>query len=161
MSAAPVPPAIRRATEADLPALEALAEAFEAHLNAIDPANPTTVPPERRAAVLRFALGPWPCRAVLLAGAGDAPLGFLAFQEIVWMDDGAPALWVSDLYVAPDARGRGAGAALMAAAQAEARARGGARVVFTVWRENAPARAFYARLGAREVGDELLMSLGV
>ncbi len=150
---------IRRARDTDLPALEALAEAFEEHLDAIDPANASTVPAARRARVLRFALGPWPCRAVLLAG-GDSPMGFLAFQEIVWMDDGAAALWVSDLYVAQPARRRGIGRALLAAAQAEARTRGGARVVFTLWRRNVAAQAFYARLGAEEIADEALMTLG-
>lgn len=149
---------IRPATEADLPVLVAMMAAFEAYLNAIDPSDPTTISDAAREAVARFALGPAPCRQVLLAERGGAAVGFLAFQEIVWMDDGAPALWVSDLYVEPGTRGAGAGRALMEAAQAAVQVRGGRRVVFTVWDKNAAARAFYARLGAGLVKGEILLT---
>jgi ribosomal protein S18 acetylase RimI-like enzyme len=150
---------IRPATEADLPALAAMMAAFEAYLNTIDPGNPSAVGDAARAAVARFALGPAPCRGVFLAERDAKPVGFLAWQEIVWMDDGAPALWVSDLYVAPEARGIRVGEALMDAARAAVRERGGRRVVFTVWDGNAAARAFYAALGAEPVGGEILLSL--
>ena len=74
------------------------------------------------------------------------------------MDDGAPALWVSDLYVAEEGRGAGLGRTLMDAAQAAVRARGGRRVVFTVWDKNAAARAFYDRLGVGPVKGEILLN---
>jgi GNAT superfamily N-acetyltransferase len=150
---------IRPAIQADLPALVAMMAAFETHLNTIDPANPSAIGDAARAAVARFALGPAPCRGVFLAEREAKPVGFLAWQEIVWMDDGAPALWVSDLYVAPEARGVGVGEALMAAARAAVRDRGGRRVVFTVWDRNAAARAFYAALDAETVKGEILLSL--
>jgi GNAT superfamily N-acetyltransferase len=150
---------IRPATEADLPALVALMRDFESCLNAIDPADATDLGDAARARVARFALGPAPCRTVLLAEGPRGPEGFIALQEIVWMDDGAPALWVSDLYVEPSARGTGLGRDLIAAAQAEIAARGGRRLVFTVWDRNAAARAFYARIGAVPVKGEILLGL--
>jgi GNAT superfamily N-acetyltransferase len=152
--------AIRLAAEPDLPAILAMMQAFEAHLTAIDPADPNDTPSEKLAALARFAIGPLPCRGVLLAEAGGEAQGFLAFSEIVWMDDGAPALWMSDLFVAEGARGLGLGRALVEAARAETRARGGRRLVFTVWDCNAAARAFYARLGAVPVAGEITLSLG-
>lgn len=150
---------IRPATEADLPALVAMMAAFEAHLNTIDPVNPTAIGDAARKAVARFALGPAPCRGVFLVERDEVSVGFLAWQEIVWMDDGAPALWVSDLYVAPEARAAGTGRALMDAACSAVRERGGRRVVFTVWQRNAAARAFYTALGADVVREEILLSL--
>jgi GNAT superfamily N-acetyltransferase len=150
---------IRPATEADLPALVAMMRAFEAYLNAIDPADASDLGDATRERVARFALGPPPCRTVLLAEGPGGPEGFIALQEIVWMDDGAPALWVSDLYVEPSSRGAGLGRDLIVAAQAEVAARGGRRLVFTVWDRNAAARAFYARLGAVPVKGEILLGL--
>lgn len=152
--------AIRLAGDDDLPALIAMMRAFEAHLNAMAPDGGTQISEDRRAAMATWLIGPQPFRGVLLA-AGAAPLGYAAFSEMAWMDDGAPALWLSDLYIAPEARGQGVGRALMDALRSEARVHGAERVVFTVWRRNAPARAFYAALGAEVVGEEILMTLPV
>jgi GNAT superfamily N-acetyltransferase len=152
---------VRCATETDHAAILGLMERFEAHLTAIDPTDPTCTPPERLAALVRFALGPWPCRGVLMAECLDRPLGFLAFSEIVWMDDGAPALWMSDLYVEADMRCSGVGRALIDAASEQVRIRGGRRLVFTVWEKNGPARRFYEHLGASPVAGEITLSLTV
>jgi GNAT superfamily N-acetyltransferase len=39
-----------------------------------------------------------------------------------------------------------------------ARARGANQVLWTVWRKNAAAQAFYERLGARPYDEEVLMT---
>jgi GNAT superfamily N-acetyltransferase len=56
---------------------------------------------------------------------------------------------VEDLVVAEEERGRGIGRRLLDAIEAWARAEGAARLQLLADRENAPALAFYARLGWR------------
>lgn len=59
-----------------------------------------------------------------------------------------PGLYLEDLFVLPETRGRGLGLALLRAVCAEARTRGFARVEWSVLDWNTPAIAFYRRLGA-------------
>ncbi|MGB0212580.1 N-acetyltransferase family protein [Algiphilus sp.] len=59
-----------------------------------------------------------------------------------------PGLYLEDLFVLPDYRGRGIGLALLRAVCAQAAARGYGRVEWSVLDWNAPAIAFYRRLGA-------------
>lgn len=61
-----------------------------------------------------------------------------------------PLLYLEDLYVTPAARRSGVATAMMGAVAAEALRRGCARLVWTVLDWNAPAREFYAALGAKE-----------
>src|SRR5262249_47829905 len=59
-----------------------------------------------------------------------------------------PSLYLEDLFVLPDARGRGAGRALLAALAKIAVERGCGRMEWAVLDWNAPAIGFYERLGA-------------
>jgi len=150
-------PAIRRGAPDDAPALAALMRAFEDFLDAFDPALANNKPDaDLRAAADRLLTDP--AFTVLIVEAGGAPAGYLAFSPIMWMDDAAPALWISDLFVAERARGLGLGRALMAAAEREAAARGARRLVWTVWDRNRPAIDFYAAEGGAPVAGEILMS---
>jgi GNAT superfamily N-acetyltransferase len=141
--------------------LLALMQGFERHLNAIDPAEHAIRPDAALAGAAARMLGPEPVGCVLLAERGGAAVGYAAFAPVMWMDDRAPALMLSDLYVDAAARGAGVGRALMAALAGEARAVGARRVIWTVWRRNAPAFAFYRALGAEAVAGERLMSLAL
>ena len=67
---------------------------------------------------------------------------------------GQPGLYVEDLYVRPDYRGRGIGTALLAAVAAQAIERGCGRVEWSVLKWNTAAVGFYRSLGAL-VLDEL------
>jgi len=69
--------------------------------------------------------------------------------------DGAFELWA--VYVDPLMKRRGVGKALVAFCEAEARARGRDSVSLWVFRDNAPARAFYQALGYRPDGAEQLI----
>lgn len=60
-----------------------------------------------------------------------------------------PSLYLEDLFVLPEARGRGLGGAFMRRLAEEAVARGCGRFEWTVLDWNVRAQAFYARLGAR------------
>lgn len=59
-----------------------------------------------------------------------------------------PTLYVEDLFVVPEERGRGAGSALLRELARIAVRRGCARMEWTVLDWNAPSIAFYQRLGA-------------
>jgi RimJ/RimL family protein N-acetyltransferase len=60
--------------------------------------------------------------------------------------------WLHAVYVHPDARGAGAAAALIRGATEHVRKDGVFKVLLWVHTENAQARAFYEKLGFREVG---------
>jgi GNAT superfamily N-acetyltransferase len=61
----------------------------------------------------------------------------------------APGIFLEDLFVQPDERGRGAGKALLDAVVAMARERGCERVEWSVLDWNEPAIRFYEAYGAR------------
>lgn len=64
-----------------------------------------------------------------------------------------PSLFLEDLFVVPEARGRGAGSALFDAVVAEARARRCGRMEWTALAWNAPAISFYEARGARHLAE--------
>jgi GNAT superfamily N-acetyltransferase len=68
-------------------------------------------------------------------------------QLVVSTAEGARSALVEDLVVDAAERGRGVGASLLGAIEAWARARGATRLQLLADRENAPALAFYARMG--------------
>jgi len=67
-----------------------------------------------------------------------------------------PTLYLEDIFVHPDARGRGIATAVMRALAAEARRRGCGRFEWMVLDWNRPAIRLYRRLGAREKKEWLL-----
>jgi GNAT superfamily N-acetyltransferase len=66
---------------------------------------------------------------------------------------GRRGLYLEDLFVRPEARGRGVGRALLAALARVALERGCGRMDWSVLDWNAPAIAFYESLGARALSD--------
>jgi GNAT superfamily N-acetyltransferase len=70
-----------------------------------------------------------------------------------------PTLYLEDLFVVPEARGRGAGKALLAALARIAVRRGCGRMEWAVLDWNTPAIGFYERLGARLRKDWILTRL--
>jgi GNAT superfamily N-acetyltransferase len=92
--------------------------------------------------------GPQPrafCEVVELDGA---PVGFCLWFHTVSTFEGRAGLYVEDLFVRPQARGRGAGKALLRSLARRCLAEGLARLEWTVLDWNAPAIAFYDALGA-------------
>ena len=126
--------------------------------------------------MLREALfGASPVAEALIAerraeGAAAAkPIGFALFYSTFSTWTGRRGLWLEDLYVAPEARGRGAGAALLQALAAIAVDRGCARFEWAVLDWNRPAVEFYRAKGAlpldewtvqRVTGDALVKLAG-
>jgi GNAT superfamily N-acetyltransferase len=143
---------IRKATEADLPALTAMTRAFNDYLDTLGGDPPAADAAEVAAAAtdrLRtFAFGPSPICTVLIAEMDGETAGYLNYYIGVFMDDATSALHVADFYVAERYRLRGAGKALMLEARRIATDLGASRLLWTVWRRNEDAIRFYEKLGA-------------
>lgn len=101
----------------------------------------------RQRAGLRMMLDDAERRTVLVAERGGAVVGMVTAQLVVSTAEGAPSGLVEDMVVDVAERGRGVGAALLRAIEAWARARGATRLQLLADRGNAPALAFYARMG--------------
>jgi GNAT superfamily N-acetyltransferase len=100
-------------------------------------------------AALRESLfGPRPVAEALLAYAGVEPVGFAVFFRTFSTFLGSPSLYLEDLFVEPQCRGRGFGKRLLAHVAAAALARGCSRLEWAVLDWNEPAIRFYRSLGA-------------
>jgi GNAT superfamily N-acetyltransferase len=85
----------------------------------------------------------------LICRRGRAPVGFALYFYTYSTFLGRPSLYLEDLFVLPEERGRGAGKALLRALARIAVARGCGRMEWTVLDWNTPSIRFYKRLGAR------------
>lgn len=94
----------------------------------------------------REGFGPDPKFEAILAFLDGAPAGVALFHTrfSTWL--GRPGLYLEDLFVVEEARGRGVGRRLMARLARVAVERGWGRIDFHVLDWN-PARGFYEKLG--------------
>jgi GNAT superfamily N-acetyltransferase len=97
--------------------------------------------------------GKRPAAEVLLAYAGDAPVGFAVFFQTFSTFLGKPGLYLEDLFVVPEWRRKGIGGRLLARLAALAVERGCGRFEWAVLDWNEPALRFYKSLGARTMDD--------
>jgi GNAT superfamily N-acetyltransferase len=97
--------------------------------------------------------GEKPAAQVLLAFEGDAPVGFAIFFHnfSTWL--GRPGLYLEDLFVKPEYRGKGYGRALLVYLAKIARDRGCGRMEWAVLNWNDPAIQFYRKLGAKPMDE--------
>lgn len=104
---------------------------------------------------LREALfGPAPAAEVIIAWSDrDEPIGFALFFHNFSTFLARRGLYLEDLFVVPEWRGRGVGRRLLAHLARIAVERGCGRLEWAVLDWNEPAIGFYRRLGAR-VMDE-------
>ncbi len=103
--------------------------------------------PERQLQGLSRALADPDRAGVLVAARAGGVIGMVTAQLVVSTAEGGASAWIEDMVVAEPERGRGVGRRLLEAIEAWARARGASRLQLLADRENAPALAFYARLG--------------
>ena len=85
----------------------------------------------------------------LICRSAGKPVGLALYFFTYSSFLGKPVLWLEDLLVLPEERGRGAGKALLCALARIAVARGCGRMEWSVLDWNAPAIRFYRRIGAR------------
>ena len=95
----------------------------------------------------------------LLCFDGRQAVGFALYFFTYSTFLARPTLYLEDLFVVPDARGRGAGKAILAALARVAVHRGCGRMEWAVLDWNTPAIGFYKRLGARLRKDWILTRL--
>ena len=93
--------------------------------------------------------GPRPYAEVAFACVNGTPLGFALFFHNFSTFLGKPGIYLEDLFVRPEARGRGLGRRLLAWLARTALERGCARLDWAVLDWNAPSIGFYLGLGAQ------------
>lgn len=94
---------------------------------------------------------------VLIGCVDGVPAGFAVFFHNYSTFLARPGMYLEDLFVRPDHRGRGLGRALITAVARLAVERGCGRYEWTVLDWNTPAIEFYRGLGARMMGDWRIM----
>jgi GNAT superfamily N-acetyltransferase len=97
--------------------------------------------------------GPRPAAQVLIGSLDCQPVGFALYFQTFSTFLSRPGIWLEDLFVVPEARGRGVGRALLRHVAAEALARRCGRLEWSVLDWNAPAIGFYKQLGAAAMDD--------
>ena len=108
----------------------------------------------------RAGFGAMPSFRALIAETGDTLMGLALFSPVFSTMRGTAGLYVSDLWVAEEARGRGLGQGLLTAAAREAGTLWGAHFLRLVVYDNNPAaQRFYRRLGFSTDTGEILMTL--
>ena len=97
--------------------------------------------------------GPRPFAEVVLASSGSTPVGFALFFHNFSTFLGRPGLYLEDLFVLPEWRGRGVGRRLLTHLASIAVERGCGRMEWAVLDWNESAIGFYRRLGAQMLDD--------
>jgi GNAT superfamily N-acetyltransferase len=134
---------IRPATAADVPQILAFIRALAVYERA--PAGAVTA---TEAGLLRDGFGAEPFYECLLADCDGVPAGFALFffNYSTWR--GQPGIYLEDLFVLPELRGRGIGKALLERVAAAAVEKGCRRLQWEVLDWNTPAIDFYRAMGA-------------
>ncbi len=106
--------------------------------------------------ILRQALfGAQPAAEVVLGYVGTEPVGFAVYFPTFSTASGRTGLYLEDLYVEPQWRGRGFGRRLLAHVAMVAVDRGGAGLSWSVLDWNESAIRFYRSVGAEQIRDSL------
>jgi GNAT superfamily N-acetyltransferase len=138
---------IRSATERDVPVIREMIEALATYEKLRDAC---VVSDDR----LRETLfGPHPSAEVIIAHAGDKPAGFALFFHNYSTFLAQRGLYLEDLFVKPEYRGRGIGRALLERLAQIAVERDCGRFEWSVLDWNEPAIGFYKKLGAVPMED--------
>jgi len=135
--------------ETPTPARPEEAEAVTALLAAQLEEHAIPLAPGLLAEAVRVALADDRQALILVARQGGRPVG-VAYLSFGWiLERGGLAMFVEELYVVPELRGRGTGTALLRAALDVARSRGCRSVELEVEGSHARAANLYARAGFR------------
>src|SRR5215472_1599617 len=137
----------RRARVQDVPAILQLIRDLAIYERAPDEVTAT------EEQLIDVLFGERPVAEVLLAFEGESPVGFAVFfyNFSTWL--GRPGLYLEDLFVKPEKRGKGYGRALLIELAKIARDRGCGRMEWAVLNWNEPAIKFYRALGAKPMNE--------
>jgi GNAT superfamily N-acetyltransferase len=103
--------------------------------------------------LIEVLFGERPVAEVLPGFEGNSPVGFAVYfyNFSTWL--GRPGLYLEDLFVKPEKRGKGYGRALLVELAKIARDRGCGRMEWAVLDWNEPAINFYRALGAKPMHE--------
>lgn len=90
----------------------------------------------------------------LIAVDQEQPIGYAIFFPYFASFRGQRGVYLEDIYINADQRGKGIGKAMLSAVACAAAGRGGERLDFLVLDWNVPAVKFYQKLGAVRDDDE-------
>ena len=138
---------IRPATISDVPAIanfiRKLAE-YEKLSHAVDVTDDL---------LRQHLFGAKPAAEVLMAELDGREIGYALFFQTYSTFVGRPGIWLEDLFVLPQYRGKGAGKALLTAVARIAAQRNCGRLEWSVLDWNSPAIEFYKSVGAFPLDD--------
>jgi GNAT superfamily N-acetyltransferase len=144
---------IRQATEADIPALLGLIR----ELSEYEKLSHLVVATEESYRQALF--GARPVAEALMAFYEGEPVGYAIYFPSFSTFLGRAGLYLEDIYVRPQTRGKGIGKKLFAAVARIARDRDCGRFEWCVLKWNTPAIEFYQALGAESLDGWLMMRL--
>jgi GNAT superfamily N-acetyltransferase len=133
---------IRRAVARDIPAILGLIRDLAAYEREADAVVATD------ADLRAFLFGSEPVAHCLIAELDGAVVGFALWYRTFSTWQGKPGIWLEDLFVQPEARGRGLGRQLLAELARIAVTNGWTRFEWWVLDWNTDAQAFYRSVGA-------------
>jgi GNAT superfamily N-acetyltransferase len=142
---------IRPATPDDLPEVLAFIRELAAYERLAEPVQAS------EADLAAALFGTRPHAEVVLACLAGAPVGFALFFHNFSTVTGKPGIYLEDLFVRPEARGRGAGRQLLSWLARTTLERGCARLDWAVLDWNAPSIGFYRSVGAVPLEEWTMM----
>jgi GNAT superfamily N-acetyltransferase len=150
------PSSIRRATPNDAPALIGLIIA----LAEFEKLAPPDAAAQRRLVEHGFGERPRFEAWLAFSDPGGQPVGYALILETYSSFLARPSLYLEDIFVLPEQRGRGIGSALLRHCIRLAHERGCGRVEWTCLDWNTKAQRVYENLGAERLSQWLLYRLG-
>lgn len=146
---------LRQATRADAPALLRLIVA----LAEFEKLTPPDAAAQQR--LIEHGFGERPRFETWLAYFADQaePVAYAILFETYSSFEAAPTLYLEDIFVVPELRGRGIGSSLLRHCVKLATERGCARMEWTCLDWNKKAQVVYERLGARHLSEWYLYRL--
>lgn len=138
---------IRAANPSDIPTILSLIRELAEYERAPDDAIAT------EEGLREVLFGAEPSARVVLIIEDEEPVGFAVFffNFSTWL--GKPGLYLEDLFVRPEHRGKGYGRALLVHLARVAHERGCGRMEWSVLDWNDPAIQFYRKLGAKPMDE--------
>jgi GNAT superfamily N-acetyltransferase len=138
---------IRTATPDDVPAICRLIRGLAEYERLADRVD------FEEAQIRQHLFGPRPYAEVLIAEEAGEVVGYALFFHNYSTFRGKPGLYLEDLFVFPEYRGRGHGKALLLELARLAVARGCCKLEWEVLNWNEPAIGFYRKLGAEPLNE--------
>lgn len=138
---------IRFATETDVPVILDFIRDFAEYEDSLDQVSAD------EGSLRKYLFGERKCAEVIIGCRNERPVGFALFFHNFSTFLGKPGMYVEDLFVIPEERGRGYGKRLLAYLARLADKRDCGRLEWAVVEWNQGAMDFYKKIGARPLEE--------